>query len=193
MGTIRKGNKMKYSLVYDKIARLAKASGMTRRDADAFYAAYEQALESDFDNYRLGCVIMVGNQIVSRGFNSTKTDPAQKLYNLRHRNFVPADYSNREHSLHAEMAALKGISYPVAQQLNWKKAKAYVYRIAPGLPYKMGVAAPCCACAHALAEKGIRQVYFSTDYGFASSRLDISKGLVLPEEHVHGHEIEIAC
>lgn len=172
---------MKYSLVYDKITRLAKASGLARRDAEAFYAAYEQALESDFENYRLGCVITIGNQIVARGFNSTKTDPAQKMYNLKHRNFVPADYSNREHSLHAEMAALKSISYPVAQQLNWKKAKAYVYRIAPGLPYGQGIAAPCCACAHALAERGVRQVLFSTDYGFASSKLDVVEGLVLPD------------
>lgn len=172
---------MKYSQVYDKITRLAKASGMTRRDAEAFYAAYEQALESDFDDYRLGCAIVVGNQVVARGFNSKKTDPVQKMYNLRHRDFAPADYSNHEHSLHAEMAALKSIPYPVAQQLNWKKAKAYVFRIAPGLPYGQGTAAPCCACAHALAEKGIRQVYFSTDYGFASSALDVVHGLVLSE------------
>lgn len=162
---------MKYSIVYDKMLRLVRASGMVKHDADAFYAAYEQALESDFGNYRIGCVIVYGNQIVGRGCNCTKTDPSQKMYNLRHRHFVPSEYSNREHSLHAEMAALKSIPYTVAQKINWKKAKAYVYRIAPGLPMGQGVAAPCCACAHALADMGVRKVYFSTDYGFASSAL----------------------
>lgn len=173
---------MRYSPVYDKILRLAKASGMTKRDADAFYAAYEQALESEFDSCRLGCVIICGNTLIAKGHNSEKTSPNQKFYNLRYRDFDTAYYSNREHSLHAEMAALASIPYPVAQQLNWKKSKAYVYRISPGLPHKQGMSAPCCACAHALADAGLRQVFFSTEYGFGSSMLDAGEGLLLPHE-----------
>ena len=181
---------MKYSIVYEKMMRLARSSGMTKRDADAFYAAYEQALDSDANSYRMGCVIVCGNQIIGRGFNSSKTDPTQKLYNLRYRDFVPGDYSNNEHSLHAEMAALKSIPYTVAQKTNWKKVKAYVYRIAPGLTLGQGVSAPCCACARALADMGIRKVYFSTDYGFASSILDpngiFDTDCIGPENAAHG-------
>lgn len=171
---------MKYSPVYDKILRLAKASGMSRRDADYFYMAYEQALDSGFDSYKLGCVIVCGSTIIAKGHNSEKTNPRQKFYNLRYRNFDTAYYSNREHSFHAEMAALASIPMSVSQQLNWRKTKAYVYRISPGLPNQQGLSAPCCACAHALADAGIRQVYFSTEYGFGSSMLNAGEGLLLP-------------
>lgn len=169
---------MKDSKRYKIIETLAKANGFNRRDINAFYAAYESALNnSTFDGFSLGCVITVGNQIIATGGNLVKTDPTQKQYNLQFRDFHPADYCNREHSLHAEMSAIKSLSYTAMRDINWNKAKAYVYRIAPGLPYGQGIAAPCCACAHALADIGIKKVCFSTDYGFASSKLNVVDGL----------------
>lgn len=170
----RKRKKMRFPRAYDRIVKLARACGLARHDADAFYAAYELAMSSEYEDCRVGCVITVGNQIIGRGCNSTKSDPTQKAYNLRHREFTVGPYSNREHSRHAEMAALKSISYPVAKSLNWNKTKAYVFRVAPGLPLGQGMSAPCCACAHALADAGVRKVFFSTEYGFATGVLTSS-------------------
>lgn len=176
---------MRDNAEYERIATLAAASGFkTKRDVEGFYNAWKQATESTFGGFQLGCVIMCGGQIVGSGYNTIKSDPTQKMYNIKHRPFEPGEYSNREHSLHAEMAALKSIPYPVQQQLNWKKARAYVFRISPGKPFGQGIAAPCCACAHALADVGIRRVLFSTDYGFAESRLDAKAGLLIPESEL---------
>lgn len=185
---------------YQTIEMLAKASGLTRRDINAFYQAYEAARDaSNFDDFSLGCIITVGGQVVASGGNQVKTDPTQKQYNLQYRHFHPSEYSNREHSLHAEMSAIKALSYPLTQKINWKRAKAYIFRIAPGLPYGQGAAAPCCACAHALADLGIQRVLFSTEYGFASSRLSVKSGLVLPDGVDYPYktkqesELSIAC
>lgn len=170
--------KLRNAREYDKIHELARACGMTGRDADAFYVAYTMALDGGVGNFLLGCVITCGNQIVGKGCNTEKTNPTQKTYNLRYRNFEEGFYSNREHSIHAEMSALRSISYPVARQMNWSKAKAYVYRIAPGLPLRQGNAAPCEACAHALADAGIKKVYFSTETGFQSALLEPDSGII---------------
>lgn len=165
---------------YKRILTMARMCGMSRHDADAFYAAYSQAQTSTFDICRVGCVIMIGNTVVGRGCNTEKSDPYQKAYNVRYRTFEKGNYSDKEHSLHAEMAALKSITYPVARQLNWKRAKAYVFRIAPGLPLGQGLSAPCDACARALADVGVRKVLFSTEVGFASANLDDLGKLVMP-------------
>jgi deoxycytidylate deaminase len=169
---------MKDGRAYNRIKKLVRASGMTGHDATAFYFAYETAKRSTFGNFPIGCVIVSGGKILGTGANTTKSDPLQKHYNLRYRNFVDVQYSNREHSLHAEMSAMKSISYTVKEKTDWAKAEAYIFRISPGLPYGQGLAAPCCACAHALADLGIRKVKFSTEYGFATSILDERSGLL---------------
>lgn len=170
---------MKNPEIYELIMELTLASGLSRHDGEAFYAAYEVALGAAFQSFPMGCVIVSGGRVLASGSNSLKSDPLQKHYNLRYRNFTDADYCAREHSLHAETAALKSVRYPIAKKTDWGRAKAYIYRIAPGLPLKQGLAAPCSACAHALADYGIRKVYFSTEYGFAESRL-IDDGRLLP-------------
>ena len=166
------GKTVKDARIYNTIKHLCAKSGLSAHDAAAFYAAFETARESTFGCFCVGCVIVVGNKVVGSGFNTVKSDPVQKHYNTRYRDFAPAPYSYREHSLHAEIAALKSIPYPVKMRTDWSKAEAYIYRICPGLPYRQGLAAPCCACAHALADFGIRKVSFSTDYGFATSYLN---------------------
>ena len=169
---------MKNYKKYDQIKKLARKSGMARHDAAAFYFAYEAAQQSTFGGFAIGCVIVYGGKIVGAGANTTKSDPLQKQYNLKYRHFVDAQYCNREHSIHAEMAAIKSIPYTVRIKTDWGKAEAYIFRISPGHPHGQGLAAPCCACAHALADLGVRKIKFSTEYGFATSILDEDSGLL---------------
>lgn len=176
---------MKDIKVYKRIEKLGKACGLNRRDIDAFYLAYELASDSSFETFNLGCVLMEGSRVIAKGMNTLKTDPMQKDYNLQYRNFQEGAYCNHEHSIHAEMSAIKSISYPVSQKINWNRVKAYIFRISPGLPHGQGVAAPCCACAHALADLGVKKIYFSTEYGFASSSLEDGNALLECPTHKH--------
>ena len=143
----------------------------TKFDMRMFEKAHEIAATSDFDHFKMGCVITYKHHIISVACNSNKTHPAQSYYN-KYRDFRKNGPKPCVHSVHAEIAALSKIPYPIAQQIDWKQVNVYVYRIAPGLRLGKGSARCCPACAQALRDKGIRNIYYSTDYGFAFERLD---------------------
>lgn len=142
----------------------------TKFDKNMLKMAREVAKTSDFDSHHLGCVIAYKKHVIAVGANSNKTHPAQKTYNS-YRNFTKGPGAIK-HSLHAEMCALMSISYPVAQQVDWKQAKVYVYRICKGKPKGFGNARPCAACMAALKDFGIRHLYYTTNDGVAYERLD---------------------
>lgn len=159
--------------IEDIIAELALDDGFSNRDVTAFTMAYGLALSSDWEQgARVGAVITYRGRVVGCGVNSKKSDPMQRVYNRRYREFqnlntAQCSFPPHMDSIHAEIAALKSIPYTVAKSMSWNKAKLYVYRIAPGLPNKQGLARPCPACMHAIQEAGIRTVYYSTQNGFA--------------------------
>ena len=163
--------------ILERIERLAKADGFNRRDAFAFARAYGAACASEFDGPRVGAVISYAGSIVGVGTNKMKSDPAQHVFDLRWRKFNNVDvcgsFPQNMGAVHAEVSAWKNVPYTVAESMNRKRAKVYIYRIAPGLEHGQGLARPCPACAHYLAEMGLRRVYYSTEYGFASETLDI--------------------
>lgn len=140
-------------------------------DKKMFEKAREIAATSDFDHFHLGCVITYKHHILGMASNSNKTHPKQKYYNRRYRNFRKGA-NCCPHTIHAEMAALNSIPYPVGMQVDWKDVNVYVYRIATGIPSGHGMARPCAACEQALREFGIRNIYYSTDSGFAYERWD---------------------
>lgn len=139
-------------------------------DVKYFELAREIAEQSSFPRFHVGCVLVYQNHILSMASNTEKSDPLQKKYN-RYRHFNHTTKGCINHSGHAEMMALKKVSYPVAQQVDWKKVKCYTYRICPGLPYGMGISRPCRACMTAMRERGIRDFYYSTDMGYAHERI----------------------
>lgn len=141
-----------------------------KSDMKFFELAKKEAEKSDFARFHVGCVIVYQGQILSMACNTNKSDPMQKKYN-RYRHFNNYSAGCVNHAGHAEMLALKKIPYPVAIQLDWKKVKVYVVRIAPGLPLGFGLARPCAACMTAMREKGIRNFYYSTDMGYAHERI----------------------
>lgn len=139
-------------------------------DLKFFDLAREVAEKSDFPRFHVGCVLVYQGKILSFAHNTEKSDPMQKKYNrCRHFNYTTKGCIN--HSGHAEMMALKKVSYPVAQQINWKKVKCYTYRICPGLALHCGISRPCAACMTAMRERGIRDFYYTTDMGYAHERI----------------------
>lgn len=161
------------TIIKSSIDMLAEREGFSKSDAAMFKAAYNEAKYGDMNEYHLGCVLAYKGEIIGAGYNTTKTCPMQKRYNIMYRAFVPFTNSHKhEHSTHAEIAALRSVSASRASSIQWQHVKAYVYRISPGLPHFQGNAFPCPACVHALFDAGIRHVYSSNEYGFTHTVLD---------------------
>lgn len=144
---------------------------LKKSDARWFDAARKAAEKSTFPRFHVGCAVVYGNHVLSSACNSEKSDPVQKKYNhYRHFN----NYNDPKmvvHSIHSEIAAIKKIPYPEAQQIDWKRVRVFVYRVATGLPRGFGMARPCRACMEYIRELGIREVYYTTDMGFAGERI----------------------
>lgn len=142
-----------------------------KSDIRFFELAREEAEKSAFPRFHVGAVLVYKGYVLSSAHNSEKEAPIQKKYNhYRHfKNYhshVPV-----KHSLHAEIAAIKKIPYPVAQQVDWKKVKLYVVRIAPGLPEGVGLSRPCLGCEHRIRDLGIRDIYYTGNGSYIHERL----------------------
>ena len=134
-----------------------------------FERAKSVAQESDFKGTNMGCVITYKGHVISQAANTKKTSPIQKHYN-KYRHFRN-NGGKVVHSLHCETRALSLIPYTVAQKIDWSRVNVYIFRIAPGLPLGHGNARPCEGCMQALRDKGIQNVYYSTNDGFAYERV----------------------
>ena len=99
-------------------------------DMRFFNLAHEIATQSDFSRFHVGCVLVYQGKVLSEAHNTEKSDPIQKRYN-RYRHFNHTAKGCINHSGHAEMMALKKVSYPIAQQIDWKRVKLYVERPTP--------------------------------------------------------------
>lgn len=142
---------------------------LSKKDYRFFEFARREAINSDYKKIHIGCVIVYKGHIIGKGSNSTKTDTIQKKYN-NYRNFnnVKKPVS---HSIHAEIAALKSISYPIQSNIDWKKVSVYIYRICLGKALGRGIARPCQGCMKALKDIGIQHIYYSTEDGFAYEKI----------------------
>lgn len=143
---------------------------ITKFDYKMFAKARQVAETSDFGSFHLGCVIVYKHKILASASNSTKTHPMQKKYNRKYRNFKHGEKPIVD-SLHAEIAALSSIPYPIAQQIQWKDVSVYVYRICKGKPLGHGMARPCKACRNALRDMGINHLYYTGEDSFIYERL----------------------
>lgn len=144
----------------------AKKSNLPNYTSQWFKCARDEAFLSNFHTAKMGCVFVYKNHVIGRGHNQHKTDPLQKEYNQKYRDWTATDEFSQicGHTLHAEIAALKSISYPTAQQTVWKRVQVYVYRVGLGLESYSGLALPCQACANALSDIGIREVFYTTGH-----------------------------
>ena len=144
---------------------------ITSFDKKMFRQAYIEATKSTFDRFHVGAVIAYKGHIIGRGHNSTKTHPMQQRYNEMYRTFNNENDSGIVHSIHAEAAAILSIPYIIGKETDFKHAKIYVYRIAPGKRLGYGCSKPCPACMAMINDIGIRNVYYTSDEGLSYLQL----------------------
>ena len=127
--------------------------------------AYKAATVSDYAFTYIGCVAIYQRQVISIGCNTNKTHPTQKYYNKYRK---PSD--SLLPKLHAEINCLNQIKN---LNINFSKVKLYIYRIRKDQPF--GLARPCPSCMAAIKDLGIRDVYYTTNDGYAYEKLEKNK------------------
>lgn len=128
-----------------------------------FEMARNVAQQSDFVRTHVGCLITYKGRPVSSGCNSNKTHPMQEKYNK---------YRNKNHTqncipkIHAEIQALAKLKNDEYEpKYDPRKLAVYVYRIRKDQDF--GMARPCPSCMQAIKDMGIRNIYYTTDSGYA--------------------------
>ena len=125
-----------------------------------FDKAKEVSKLSDFPKTKLGCVIVYKGIVIGVGFNSNKTSPMQKKYSkpiYDRDGFIETKHA---FSMHAEIACLNSVKY--IEGIDWGKCAMFIYREHKSKHVPL-LAKPCEACMSAILEKGIKEVYYTTD------------------------------
>lgn len=137
---------------------------MTKTDQKYFRKARQIANVSDFKKIHVGCVAVYQGNIIGIGCNTNKTHPMQKYYNSHRINEPAYDYNDTLlPKLHAEMNCLNSIRH--FDDIKFSKVKLYIFRSM--ITKAHGMARPCPSCMAAIKDLGIRNVYYTTDDGFA--------------------------
>ena len=130
-------------------------------DCKYFSKAKHVAMFSDYNKVHIGCIAVYQGQIIGTGYNCNKTHPLQKYYN-RYRIFS----ETMPPKLHAEIHCINQIKY---LNINFIKVKLYIYRIRQNQPF--GMARPCPSCMAAIKDIGIREIYYTTNDGYAYEKI----------------------
>lgn len=133
---------------------------MITRDTWWFDKAKEASTRSTHDRVAIGCVLVSGNNLISRGYNQAKSHPMQARYNERHRKFLKC-----HHHIHAEIHALVNSS-----RSSVVGADAYIYR--EDKEGSLANCRPCGSCYSALREAGISRIYYTSKDGYHMEELD---------------------
>lgn len=135
---------------------------ISNSDYKYFKKARQAASISDYYKAHLGCVAVYQGQVIGIGYNCNKTHPKQQYYN-RYR--IKSD--SMPAKLHAEISCLNSINN---LNINFSKVKLYIYRIRKSQPF--GMSRPCPSCMAAIKDLGIRNIYYTTNDGYAYERLE---------------------
>ena len=135
---------------------------LTKSDYKYFNKAKEAGMISDFRKTHIGCIAVYQGNIIGIGCNCNKTHQKKKKYN---------QYRKQSDSmlpkLHAEINCINSIRH---LDINFSKVKLYIYRIRKDQPF--GLARPCPSCMAAIKDLGIRDVYYTTNDGYAYERIE---------------------
>lgn len=138
---------------------------ITKTDYKYFNKAKQAATISDYIKTHIGCVAVYQNQVIGIGCNSNKTHPIQKQYN-RYRNLYIVGHTEAMPKLHAEISCINSIRH---LDINFSKVKLYIFRVRKdGL---IGISRPCPSCMAAIKDLGIKDIYYTTNDGFAHERI----------------------
>lgn len=122
------------------------------------------ALCSEYDRVHIGCIAVYKGRIIAKGSNSEKTHPIQMHYN-KYRT-IRGINTQVLPKVHAEVKCLSKLKN---MNVDFKKVKLFIYRIRCDQPY--GLARPCPAYMMAIMDSGIRNIYYTTDTGYAHERI----------------------
>ena len=105
--------------------------------------------------FKVGAAIVKGNKIISLGCNSHKTTP-----------FIRNKISNTTavDRLHAEMSCI------LRAKGDLSKCKIYIARIV-AVKSGLAIAKPCSLCMAMIKEAGIKEIVYSTAYGWEKERV----------------------
>lgn len=138
---------------------------MNQSDYKFFYKAYQIATFSDYKKVHIGCIAVYQGQVIGIGYNCNKTHPIQQYYN-KYR--IQAD--NMLPKLHAEISCINQIKH---LDINFSRVKLYIYRIRNDQPF--GMSRPCPSCMAAIKDLGIKNIYYTTNDGYAYEKLENNK------------------
>ncbi len=130
---------------------------MTKSDYKYFDKARQAAMVSDYYKFHIGCIAVYQGTIIGIGCNCNKTHPTQKFYNRYRKQseiMLP--------KLHAEISCINSIKH---LDINFSKVKLYIYRIRKDQPF--GLSRPCPSCMAAIKDLGIRDIYYTSNEGYA--------------------------
>ena len=133
---------------------------LSNTDYKYFQKAHQIATISDYKKTHVGCVAVYQGQVIGLGCNCNKTHPVQKKYNRYRKDLMLP-------KLHAEISCLNQIKH---LDINFSKVKLYIYRIRKDQPF--GMARPCPSCMAAIRDLGIRNIYYTTNAGYAHEKLE---------------------
>ena len=119
---------------------------------------------------KIGAVLMYKNKVISVGYNTTKSNPIQKAYNVyRNANGREYDVERQNNGLHAEIMALQHATRSFKGDLS--KCSIFVYsEKKEGYKRLTRLTKPCNACSKRLEELGIRNIYYTTNNGWTYER-----------------------
>lgn len=141
-----------------------------KSDYKYFKKARQIAMISDFANIHVGCIAVYQGNIIGIGCNCNKTHPSQKYYNKFRSNSNKTELLPK---LHAEINCINSIKH---LDINFSKVKLYVYRIRKDQPF--GLSRPCISCMAAIHDSGIRNIYYTTNYGYAHEHIKYMEGRI---------------
>ena len=131
---------------------------MTKREQHFMKLACQIAERSTFRDYKLGAIVVYKGKILSSGANLAKTHPLQRKFD-HHRldeRFIPV-------STHAEVNAIQKIIKD--NDIDWSKCTIYVARVLKN--GKTAMSRPCNSCMQLMKSLGVKNVYYTTDFGVA--------------------------
>lgn len=141
---------------------------MTKKQIDRFFKLAKNASKfSDYPSIHIGAILVYKKNILAIGYNTLKSNPTQKKYNkyrcVNGRNFNVSEHNN---SLHAEMMCLNATK---RLDIDWSKVSIFVYR--EHKDGSIGLSMPCRGCYKAIIDKGIKNIYYTTENGYCYNKI----------------------
>lgn len=112
---------------------------------------------------KMGAVIVSKNKVISVGWNTNKSNPKQKKYNILRK--IPEREMNLDsmnNGLHCEHMALRNAS----KQFDGELSKCSIFIYSEKKDGTTRLSCPCKACKQLIKEYRLHNVYYVTENGY---------------------------